>query len=141
MRLTPFSFARMMTMFRFIGILCCAAVAAQAQAPDGKALFAANCAMCHSPGGDSRAPLPEVLQQRPNESILVALEGGVMRSQGAALTSLERRAVADFLSPRTPASEQPLRENSCAGNAPRMANLDGWNGWGVDIVNTRLQTT
>src|SRR5580704_9929320 len=128
-------------MFRITLVLCCVAVSAFAQAPDGKALFAANCAMCHSPGGDSRAPLPEVLQQRPNESILVALEGGVMRSQGAALTSLERRAVADFLSPRTPASEQPLRENSCAANAPHMASLTGWNGWGVDLVNSRLQTT
>ena len=107
-----------MTMFRFIGILCCLAISASAQAPDGKALFAANCAMCHSPGGDSRAPLPEVLKQRPNESILVALEGGVMRSQGAGLTSLERRAVADFLSPRTAASEQAVKENSCAVNAP-----------------------
>jgi polyvinyl alcohol dehydrogenase (cytochrome) len=131
----------MMTMFRFIGILGCLAISASAQAPDGKALFAANCAMCHSPGGDSRAPLPEVLRQRPNESIVVALEGGVMRSQGAGLTSLERRAVADFLSPRTAASEQPVKENSCSANAPRMANLNGWNGWGVDLVNSRLQTT
>ncbi len=128
-------------MFRIIGILCCGAVTVSAQAPDGKALFAANCAMCHSPGGDNRAPLPEVLQQRPNESIVVALEAGAMRSQGARLTSLERRAVADFLSPRTAASEQPLKENSCSANAPRMANLDGWNGWGVDLVNSRLQTT
>jgi len=133
-------------MFRFIGIFCCAAIAAsllsaQPQAPDGKALFAAHCAMCHGPGGDSRAPLPEVLRQRPNESIVVALEAGAMRSQGANMTSLERRAVADYLSPRTAASEQPLRENSCPAAAPRMANLDGWNGWGVDLVNSRLQTT
>jgi polyvinyl alcohol dehydrogenase (cytochrome) len=131
----------MMTMFRFIGILCCLTVAAQAQAPDGKALFAAHCAMCHSPGGDSRAPLPEVLQQRPNESIIVALEAGAMRSQGAGMTSLERRAVADYLSPRTAASEQPVKDNTCAAAAPRMTNIEGWNGWGVDLVNSRLQTT
>jgi polyvinyl alcohol dehydrogenase (cytochrome) len=97
--------------------------------------------MCHGPGGDSRAPSQEILRQRPNESIVVALEAGAMRSQGALLTSAGRRAVADFLSPRTAASEQPVRENSCPANARRLSNLNGWNGWGVDLVNTRLQPT
>jgi polyvinyl alcohol dehydrogenase (cytochrome) len=128
-------------MLRFIEIFCCFAIAAFAQAPDGKALFAAKCAMCHSEGGDKRAPLPEVLQQRPNESIVVALEAGAMRSQGAGLTSAERRAVADFLSPRTAASEQPIRQNACPSSARPLTNLNGWNGWGVDLVNSRLQTT
>src|SRR5580658_7573786 len=128
-------------MLRFIGIFCCFAISASAQTPDGKALFAAKCAMCHSADGDKRAPLPEVLQQRPNESIVVALEAGAMRSQGAGMTAAERRAVADFLSPKTAASEQPARENSCPANAPPIANLNGWNGWGVDLVNSRLQST
>jgi polyvinyl alcohol dehydrogenase (cytochrome) len=97
--------------------------------------------MCHGPGGDSRAPSQEILRQRPNESIVVALEAGAMRSQGALLTSAGRRAVADFLSPRTAASDQPVRENSCPANARRLSNLKGWNGWGVDLVNTRLQPT
>src|ERR1017187_11018014 len=96
---------KMGTMFRLIGFLCCLAISALAQAPDGKALFAAHCAMCHGEGGDKRAPLPEVLQQRPNESIVVALEAGAMRSQGASLTAIERRAIADYLSPKTAASE------------------------------------
>lgn len=132
-------------MFRLTGIFCCLAVSTLAQtapaAPDGKAVFASNCAMCHGPGGDSRAPSQEILRQRPNESIVVALEAGAMRSQGALLTSAGRRAVADFLSPRTAASEQPVRENSCPANARRLSNLKGWNGWGVDLVNTRLQPT
>src|SRR5438874_7272681 len=99
----------MRTMFRLVGILVSFAISALAQSggasPDGKALFVVNCAMCHGAGGDSRAPLPEVLRQRPNESIVVALEAGAMRSQGARLTAAERRAVADFLSPKTAASE------------------------------------
>jgi polyvinyl alcohol dehydrogenase (cytochrome) len=127
-------------MFRITVVLFGVAVSAFAQAPDGKALFAANCAMCHAPGGDARAPLPEVLQQRPNESIVVALEAGAMRSQGARITALERRAIADYLSPKTAASEQPARANNCATN-PQFSNLDGWNGWGVDLTNSRLQST
>ena len=64
-----------------------------------------------------------------------------MRSQGETLTAAERRAVADFLSPQTAASEQPVRENACPGGPPPIANLNGWNGWGVDLVNSRLQST
>jgi len=128
-------------MFRFVGLLCCFGIAAaSAQTPDGKALFAARCAICHE-GGDKRAPAVDVLQQRPNESIVVALEAGAMRSQGEVLTAAERRAVADFLSPRTAATEQAIRENSCTAGPHPLPNLNGWNGWGVDLVNSRLQTT
>lgn len=133
-------------MFRLTGILCLTALAALAQAPgpkapDGKALFAANCAMCHGPGGDTRAPSLETLRQRPNESIMVALEAGAMRSQGSRLTSAERRAVAEFLSPRTAASDQTPRQNACPAGPHPLANLNGWNGWGVDLINSRLQST
>jgi polyvinyl alcohol dehydrogenase (cytochrome) len=129
-------------MLRRFSILASIAIPllALAPAPDGKALFAANCAMCHAPGGDARAPLPEVLQQRPNESIIVALEAGAMRSQGARMTAVERRAVANYLSPRTAADDQPAKQNSCASNKP-LVNLNGWQGWGVDLVNTRFQPT
>ena len=121
-------------------ILCCIAAPLFGQSqPDGKALFAANCAMCHAPGGDARAPLPEVLQQRPNESIIVALEAGPMRSQGARMTAVERRAVANYLSPRTAADDQPPKPNNCASNKP-LENLNGWQGWGVDLQNSRFQT-
>src|ERR1019366_1453246 len=51
-----------------------------------------------------------------------------------------RRAIADYLSPKTAASEQPARPNNCATN-PQLTNLDGWNGWGVDLTNSRLQAT
>jgi polyvinyl alcohol dehydrogenase (cytochrome) len=126
-------------MFRSIGILCCLAMPAFSQAPDGKALFAAKCAMCHE-GGDKRAPVPEVLRQRPNESIVVALEAGPMRSQGATLTAAERRAVANFLSPKTAESDLPVRENACPAGRHPLSGLEGWNGWGVDLVNSRMQT-
>jgi polyvinyl alcohol dehydrogenase (cytochrome) len=129
-------------MFRTFAALACFVVipAAMAQKPDGKALFAANCSMCHAPGGDARAPQVEVLQQRPNESIVVALEAGAMRSQGARMTSAERRAVADYLSPKTAASENPGKPNPCAPGLHPLTGVDGWNGWGVDLTNSRMQT-
>lgn len=119
-------------------VLCLAAASfAQTPAPDGKALFAAHCAMCHE-GGDQRAPTLDILKSRPNESIMVALEGGVMRSQGETLTAAERHAVADFLSPRTAA--QTVNENPCPPGAHHLTGLSGWNGWGADLTNSRFQS-
>src|SRR5579863_6409520 len=110
----------MMAMLRAIAVISCAiatSAAALAQStPDGKAIFEQNCAMCHKPGGDPRAPLPEALHERPNESILVALEAGIMRSQGERLTAAERRAVAEFLSPRSNES-MTAKPNACPANA------------------------
>ncbi len=125
-------------MFRQLGVFL-AAAAAYAQAPDGKALFEKNCAICHKAGAaDNRAPLPEELAKRPNQSIITALELGVMRSQGAALNAAERQAIADFLAPRNDAATA-ARANTCPANARALANLNGWNGWGLDLNNSRLQ--
>ena len=99
-------------MFRVIGLVLGAVVIASTQPPaappDGKALFEMYCAVCHRAGGaDSRAPLAEALRERPNPSIVVALETGTMQSEGAKLTAAERQAVADFLSPRSAPAARP----------------------------------
>jgi polyvinyl alcohol dehydrogenase (cytochrome) len=113
-------------------------VCASAQ-PDGKALFDKNCAICHQPGAENRPPLPAALKRLPNQAIVVALESGSMKTQGAALTGAERQAIADFLVARTAASVEPARSNACDAAAPALSNLNGWNGWGVDLVNSRMQ--
>jgi polyvinyl alcohol dehydrogenase (cytochrome) len=123
-----------------VGFLCAFAAAFAQPAPDGKALFEANCAMCHRAGAENRAPLPEVLAQRPNRSIVDALESGIMASEGAKLTAAQRQAVADFLVPRTAAAATPARENTCAAGARPVSNVKGWNGWGVDLSNSRMQS-
>src|SRR5687767_11704845 len=46
-----------------------AAAYAQANVPDGAAVFARNCASCHKPG-QSEVPPPEVLRTLTTESIL-----------------------------------------------------------------------
>ena len=81
-------------------LLAALALPAVAQAPDGAAVFQANCASCHvNPAPDSRAPTREVLARIAPESIMVALTSGQMFRQGSALTD-ERRAVAAFLAGR-----------------------------------------
>jgi polyvinyl alcohol dehydrogenase (cytochrome) len=126
-----------------VQVILAGAVLAQPapKAIDGKALFEKNCVACHRPGAGDRAPLPEALRSRPNASIVAALETGSMKAQGASLSRSERQAVADFLSPHSAPEPQNTRENTCAPGIHPLSNLEGWNGWGVDLQNTRLQPT
>ena len=124
-------------MFRSaLALLGFAAIAA-AQ-PNGKALFEKNCAVCHKPGAENRTPLPEALAQLSQQAIVGALDTGPMKVQGAALTPAERTAIARFLSKDTSARITAAAANTCPPGGP-LANIDGWNGWGVDLVNSRFQ--
>ena len=59
-----------------VAILLCAGRGAQSQAPasapDGQALFAASCSVCHTGAADSRAPSLEALHQHSPESVIQA---------------------------------------------------------------------
>jgi polyvinyl alcohol dehydrogenase (cytochrome) len=131
-------------MARSIGLLSFAILLSaawlSAAPPDGSALFENNCALCHKAGADNRTPLPAALMRMPNRAIVSALESGSMKVQGSKLSIAERQAIADFLSPPTAASIQPVKLNSCPGPTPALANLNGWNGWSGDLINSRMQT-
>jgi polyvinyl alcohol dehydrogenase (cytochrome) len=117
---------------------------AAAQAPDGAAVYQANCASCHAnPGPDSRAPTRDVMATLAPESILVTLTSGQMFRQGSALTDAERRAVAAFLAGRpVGTAAPPSNVGKCTAAAPAITAADltsGWNGWGAGSSNTRYQ--
>ncbi len=121
-----------------------AAQAAQTK-PDGAALFKEHCSMCHVSGGakGNRAPAIEVLAQKTQEEILRALESGAMVIYGNRMSSAERRVVAAFLSSNTSNSEALSMANPCATKTPitskGLQDPENWNGWGVDVVNSRYQ--
>ena len=75
-----------------LAAIVAAALTISAQALDGAAIFARDCASCHDGADRSRAPSPAVLRQRSPESILRALTAGGMRPQGGRLSGIERRA-------------------------------------------------
>ena len=112
-------------------------IASGAWAQDGAALFEKHCASCHSPGSHTRAPLRDALARMPRPAILAALETGSMMTQGAALTAAARLAIAEFLSPVT-ATVEP-RTGFCASPSAKLNGAIGWNGWGVDLSNSRFQ--
>ncbi len=120
--------------------------------PDGAALFKEHCAMCHGqasgtaqttpPMGGGRAPATALLAEKTREEILQALESGPMVVYGNQLNQAQRRAIAAFLSSKVSVdvSNANLCATSPAVTPQGLANPQNWNGWGVDVLNTRYQT-
>jgi len=102
-----------------------------AQAPDfrqdGPYLFRANCAQCHTPFNPVRAPWPATLQAMQKSAILGALENGKMRAAGAALSSEQRAAIANYLG-RSEVAQPSAAVNACPAGLKGMANTPLWNG-------------
>jgi polyvinyl alcohol dehydrogenase (cytochrome) len=115
------------------------------QAQDGAALFKTYCASCHESGNDDRAPNRDVLSRMSPEQIFSTLEKGTMRAQASERSRAQRRALAEYLSGTSFGADPfaPLPQSAyCAADAKFNNSMSGpaWNGWGVNITNTRLQT-
>ena len=110
--------------------------------PPGQALLQSKCASCHSAEGG--APAMAALNAMPTESIFDALMKGKMKEQAGAMTSRERRNVAEFLGKRPlndpAAGDVTKMTNRCSGN-PALGdiNVAAWSGWG-GATNARFQT-
>lgn len=100
----------------------------------GKGLFDANCAGCHN-GGVPKAPQQVWLEMMAPDSILSAMNGGIMSQQSAKLSPVERRQIAEYLV-RTPLdSYQPPKQPPMCD--AQNAELDAASppapvGWGHD---------
>ncbi len=109
-----------------------------AERPDGPQLFRASCYSCHHTGSGYAAPTLEQLHQMSRGSILLALESGRMKAQGSQLTSEERTALAEFLGNPENTQSGP-RLSPCAAKSFSTVGDPSWNGWGVDLTNSRFQ--
>ncbi|MES2606367.1 MAG: PQQ-binding-like beta-propeller repeat protein [Pseudomonadota bacterium] len=119
--------------------------AADAESRNGATLFAANCASCHAPVENARAPSLQALRGLAPEAVLTSLQRGKMAVQGEALTAGDKREVAQFVTGRTLATTTPPAFNptavECGQDTPLAASfgLPSWNGWGNGLSNTRAQ--
>ena len=126
-------------------VMLASAAPASAQTPNGAALYRDNCASCHDAGAD-RAPSRTAFQAMTAERVLAAMESGVMVTMASRIGTLERRAVAEFVTGKSfaaPLSTKPSPQAMCA-SAPGAFNASAgpmWNGWGVNDGNTRFQET
>ncbi len=104
----------------------------------GQRVFKANCAGCHE-GSTSRAPQPAVLRNMRPETILRALNEGVMKPMAGSLSEGERMAVSEYLAMRKFASaDAKVSPKACDA---RHAGFDRravptQTGWGFDAANS-----
>src|SRR5213592_3987643 len=114
---------------------------------DGAYLYKIYCAICHdATDSEARAPGRAVLRQMTPEHILQVLESGVMKTQAAERSRVQRRILAEYLSEKKFGSVPPdiiPRSAFCGNGVGASANTNStaeWNGWGVTITNTRFQS-
>ena len=117
------------------GALAPASAGASAAA-DGAALYTTKCAACHEAGGPPYLN-HFVLQAAAPEYIIHMLSRGVMHRQGASLSPRERVAVAEYITGKQLSPAPP--PNSCSTPAPASLSGPHWDGWGVDLENSRFQ--
>ncbi|MGY3447317.1 outer membrane protein assembly factor BamB family protein [Bradyrhizobium sp. USDA 4473] len=109
----------------------------------GAALYAQRCAQCHDGGNANiRAPSRAALQSRSFDEILGAITTGPMASFAQGLSNDERAAIASLVTGK--AASQAASENAgqCAQSEtgfPQAIDGPRWNGWGVDLNNSRFQ--
>ena len=131
----------------FVGLIL-GAVESRAQDGTGPKLFDQRCASCHvKPADGTRAPTLEQLRASTAESIHAAISTGSMALMAAGLNDADLRAIAEYASGKSmgaaPPGDAAAMPNRCATTKPLTDPLAGphWNGWGVDLANTRFQLT
>ncbi len=129
-------------LLRVLWILTAGVTPAAAQGPDGEALFEQHCAACHLADVVPRALAIDNMRALPPVAIVGALTDGAMQQQGAELSAAERRAIAEFITGRRVAEDVVGDDGACVSSPAGWRGLDGgpqWNGWGVDVTNSRFQ--
>src|SRR5262252_1180500 len=112
---------RAMDMWRVVIVWLACSVVWAAGPRDGATIYKQNCAECHDKGVP-RAANRDAMKQLSPAVVLRALESGSMAIQGAALTPVERRTIAEFLTGKPLGNEPDLPTNDRAGycaDAPR----------------------
>jgi polyvinyl alcohol dehydrogenase (cytochrome) len=113
-------------------------------AQDGAALYKKHCALCHE-AGIERVPARETLKAMSPERVLAAMESGAMISMASLLSAAERRAVAEFVSGKSLGKAleiTPSPQAMCGSTQEKFTDpltSPMWNGWGVNLANTRYQ--
>lgn len=122
-------------------LVLCAFGSLWAADPDGAALYKGHCAMCHDAGSvQGRIPKRDELAARTPESIFSAMFGGAMDIQAAGLSEDEGRAIARFLTGKEFSAVSETTAGMCSAPAKQLSLASGdWNGWGVELDNSRYQ--
>jgi polyvinyl alcohol dehydrogenase (cytochrome) len=108
--------------------------------------FSARCSNCHDTHKDN-APDRHSLSGSTAEDIFASITTGGMKQYAADLTDLQRRVLSVYVAGRpfgsSPAGDASNMPNHCAAaSKASLAQQPGeWNGWGIDLDNSRFQQT
>ncbi len=104
--------------------------------------FTTVCAECHGESQSGRTPSRYSLGQLSPRAIVQALENGVMKTEGAALTRDQRIGVAELLSGRAYERTAFPERAWCAqrGPAPLILSSISWMGFGGALTGTGFQS-
>ncbi len=108
-------------------------------APDGEALFADNCAVCHRAEGKSQGPTLAALKRMGSDQILTSMTSGKMMSQAEDLSSEEIFAVVNYLTSGGGAEKPTMSAAARCTSGSVSTDKVLMGGWGVDPHNTRYQ--
>lgn len=112
-----------------------AGIATEAPA-DGMALYQEHCAACHD-GQVPRAPHMITFSTIGADTILNAMNNGVMRAQASVLSATEREVLAGFLAGEAMAPPKPILACSDPMSALASSDAAAMQGWGGNPENHR----
>jgi polyvinyl alcohol dehydrogenase (cytochrome) len=106
--------------------------------------FSARCSTCHDTRKDN-APDRFSLTRYTAEDIFASITTGDMKQYAGDLTDLQRRVLSVYVAGRpfgsSPAGDTSNMPNHCAAAAALSSHPGDWNGWGIDLDNSRFQQT
>ena len=105
----------------------------------GAELFERHCLHCHD-GSVPKAPHVMSFSMMSTNSVLDAMNDGVMRQQAAALTVDQRLDIARHLSGSQAQAGHVPPLCATSGDRPTVPGMPEWNGWGGSITNSRHQS-
>ena len=129
---------RLILVFLFTGAM----MGSRAQVADsvramGKSAFIQTCQGCHHDTINARIPAKIVLSTMTPKAVLAAMETGKMRIQAFALSAIQRKAIAEWI------TGAPLKSNDMPKTAYTHFSLPAdlkavpvYSGWGGDIRST-----
>jgi polyvinyl alcohol dehydrogenase (cytochrome) len=125
--------------FRLAITMAWSALAIQAAAISGEAVFQQRCAGCHD-SGNPRVPPRDELKKLSVAHILRAMDFGEMNNVASKLKQDEREAVAAYLGVAG-GSGQPPAKAYCTDRTVKLtgSSQTGWSGWSPAATNTRFQ--
>lgn len=106
---------------------------------DGATLYQKYCEACHG-GSVAKAPQLTLLEIMSPQSILRAMQSGVMQTQAAGMSEMEQRVLAEHLAGQSLAAAEVASAPLCSADNARFdfSAPPDVAGWGVDRGNQRF---